>query len=61
MEKMGVVRPDVTPENVTAEAEAKTADCTKSAIVDNNKLKIEELDNDFRKQAAKQVTEQLNS
>lgn len=61
MEKMGIVRPDITPNTQNTPEESKTADCTKSAIVDNNKLKIEELDSDFRKQAAQQVTTRLNS
>jgi hypothetical protein len=56
MEKMGVVRPDVTPEIETA----KTADCADAKIVDNKSDKIEELDADFRKQAANRASTSLN-
>lgn len=58
MEKMGVVRPDITPETAAADT-AKVADCAKSEIVDNNKLKIAQLDDDFRKQAAERVSGKL--
>jgi hypothetical protein len=59
MEKMGVVRPDVTPDTAVEDND-KVADCTKSQIVDNNKRKIEQLDHDFRKQAAERVSGKLN-
>lgn len=61
MEKMGIVHPDITPKTQNTQPENKTANCTKSDIVDNNKLEIAELDNDFRKQAAAQVVRKLNS
>lgn len=56
MEKMGIVRPDITPEI----APVKTADCADAKIVDNKSDKIEELDADFRKQAANRVSASLN-
>lgn len=56
MEKMGVVRPDITPDIETA----KTADCAKAGIVDNKERKIEDLDADFRKQAAELASRRLN-
>ena len=55
MEKLGVVRPDVTPES----DEKKAADCVKSDTVDNEKLKITQLDEDFRKQAADRISVKL--
>jgi hypothetical protein len=57
MEKMGVVRPDITPDVETA----KTADCADAVIVDNKERKIEALDADFRKQAAELASRRLNS
>lgn len=61
MEKMGVVRPDVTPE-LTQEPETKAAaDCVKSEIVDNCTKAVVALDADFRKKAAGQVAKKLDS
>lgn len=57
MEKMGVVRPDVTPQ-LDASAEIKTAD---ERVGGKTTAKIQQLDADFRKQAASQVTAQLKS
>ncbi len=57
MEKMGVIRPDITPDVENA----KTADCVNAAIVDNKERKIEDLDADFRKQAADRASRRLNS
>jgi hypothetical protein len=57
MEKMGVIRPDITPDTENT----KAADCTKAAIVDNEVRKIEDLDADFRKQAADRASRRLNS
>jgi hypothetical protein len=56
MEKLGVVRPDITPELDTA----KTANCTEPQIVDNKTHKITTLDEDFRKQAATKAADFLN-
>jgi hypothetical protein len=60
MEKLSVIKPDLTPEM----APVKTADCTSSGIVDNKERKkqivIEELNADFRKQAADCVADRLN-
>jgi len=58
MEKMGVVKPGLTPET---DAPAKTADCATAKNAEDNKRDIEALDNDFRKKAANQVTEQLHN
>lgn len=55
MEKLGVVRPDVTPES----DEKKAENCVKSDNVDNEKLKIEQLNEDFRKQAADRISDKL--
>jgi hypothetical protein len=56
MEKMGVVRPDITPQVEPT----KSANCADPQIVDNKRHKIEELDADFRKQAATRATDSLN-
>jgi hypothetical protein len=59
MEKMGVIRPDITPDDNSPTVN-KAADCVKNDIVDNNKREIEQLDHDFRKQAAECVRDKLN-
>jgi predicted nucleic acid-binding protein len=58
MEKMGVVKPGLTPD---IDESAKTADCATAKNAEHNKLEIEALDNDFRKKAANQVTGQLHN
>lgn len=61
MEKLGVVRPDVTPDVTDADLNNKAADCKNAQNVDNKERQIEALDNDFRKKAADQITGQLNT
>lgn len=61
MEKLGVVRPDVTPELPTDNLNNGTTDCKSAKNVDNKERQIEALDNDFRKKAADQITGQLNT
>jgi hypothetical protein len=60
MEKTGAITPDVTPDTEAKLSEIKTADCAQGHIVDNDKRKIQALDDDFRKQAANQAANRLN-
>lgn len=61
MEKMGVVRPDVTPPLEESAALARGSDCVKTSSGDNAEARTAALDADFRKQAAETVNTQLNS
>ncbi len=61
MEKLGVVRPDVTPELPKDDLNNGANDCKSAENVDNKERQIEALDNDFRKKAADQITGQLNT
>lgn len=61
MEKMGVVRPDITPQLEDADTAKSAANCTKPDIVDNCTAAIKQLDDDFSKKAAEQVTKNLHS
>lgn len=61
MEKLGVIRPDYTPELADKDLNNKAADCKSAKNVDNKERQIEALDNDFRKKAANQITGQLNT
>lgn len=61
MEKLGVVRPDVTPELADKNLNNEAADCKTAKNMDNKERQIEALDNDFRKKAADQITGQLNT
>jgi hypothetical protein len=61
MEKMGVIKPGLTPKINENGAESKSADCKSSKNVDNKEREIDALDNDFRKRAANQVSDQLNT
>jgi hypothetical protein len=61
MEKMGVIKPGLTPEINDDGLENKSADCKSPENVDNKERKIDALDNDFRKRAANQVSDQLNT
>lgn len=61
MEKLGVIRPDVTPELAHDNLNNAPDDCKQAENVDNKERQIEALDNDFRKKAANQITGQLNT
>lgn len=61
MEKMAIVRPDVTPDLKPAETAKAAADCVSRDIVDNCKESVIALDADFRKKAADRVSENLDS
>lgn len=62
MEKMAVIRPDITPElNAENGVKAAGVDCVKGNIVDNCRVKTVALDADFRKTAATQVAKTLDS
>lgn len=61
MEKMGVVRPDVTPSLEDAAEHLNSADCVKTAVGHNSEATTAALDADFRKQAAEKINTQLNS
>lgn len=58
MEKMGVIRPDVTPQIDDAVEDKKAEDKIAGKAA---QAEIQQLDSDFRKQAANQVTTQLHS
>lgn len=57
MEKMGVIRPDVTPQFDDSAEDKKAEDRASGKTT----AEIKQLDADFRKQAANQVTAQLKS
>lgn len=62
MEKMAVIRPDITPELTTENGiKAAGVDCVKTDIVDNCRVKTVALDADFRKAAAIKVAKTLDS
>lgn len=61
MEKLGVVRPDVTPELADKNLNTPAVDCKSAKNVDNKERQIDALDNDFRKKAANQITGQLHT
>lgn len=61
MEKMGEIKPGLTPKIDDNGPESKAADCKSGQNVDNKEREIDALDNDFRKKAANQVTGQLNT
>jgi len=58
MEKYGVVKDGITPENESAPTKS-AKDCTNPPIVDNNTSKIDALDADFRKKAADAISSKL--
>lgn len=60
MEKIAVIRPDVTPELTDAQEVKAAADCVSPSIVDNCKAAVMSLDADFRKKAAAQVKKALD-
>jgi hypothetical protein len=60
MEKTGAITPGITPDTEAKLPTIKSADCASGHIVDNEKRKIQALDDDFRKQAANQAAGRLN-
>jgi hypothetical protein len=60
MEKMAIVRPDVTPALTDTDKVKAASDCVSPPIVDNCKASVLSLDADFRKKAATQVEKALD-